>query len=263
MYRFDEDINFRQTGPNLFSGAISTNWSINGIPNGGYLITIMASAMMKFSDRSSTPIVTANYLSRCAPGEALVSVESIAESKQFRRLEARLTQGGNEKIRALGTFADGKLECFLKQYESEPPQIAPPDECVKVPALPGYTLFENADVRLDPGSAGWLTGAKAEKSEQRGWIRFTDRRLPDALSVILAADAFPPAVFVSKGPLGWVPTVEFSVSLREMPATEWLCGVFRTRFVNCGLLEEDGEIWDQSGEVVAVSRQIAQFRPAG
>ena len=35
---------------------------------------------------------------------------------------------------------------------------------------------------------------------------------------------------------------------------------FRTRFITCGLLEEDGEIWDETGQLIAISRQIAQYR---
>jgi hypothetical protein len=34
---------------------------------------------------------------------------------------------------------------------------------------------------------------------------------------------------------------------------------FRTRFITCGLLEEDGKIWDQNDNLVAISRQIAQY----
>ncbi|MEZ4579028.1 MAG: thioesterase family protein [Desulfobacterales bacterium] len=58
----------------------------------------------------------------------------------------------------------------------------------------------------------------------------------------------------------WVPTIEFSVNIRNIPASVWLKCIFRTHFINNGLLEEDGEIWDETGELVAISRQIAQFR---
>lgn len=261
MHQFDQDIALTPTGLSLFEGTISPNWSINGIPNGGYLMALMTGAMMRVAEKTATPIVTVNYLARCVPGSITVSVEKIASSRQFDRLEARLSQEGKVKLRAFGTFADEKLECFLKKYESVPPATAPPENCVRVPALPGYTLIERMDIRLDPATAGWMSGTNAEKSEQRGWIRFMDSRPFDPLALLLIADSFPPAVFASQGPLAWVPTIEFNVSVRERASTPWLRCRFSTRFINCGLIEEDGEIWDGEGELVALSRQTAQFRP--
>jgi hypothetical protein len=119
------------------------------------------------------------------------------------------------------------------------------------------------EVRIDPACAGWMTGAGlAERSEHRGWIRFKQPRRFDSPALLLAADAFPPPVLASQGMVAWVPTIEFSVSIRRNPQDEWLRDLFRTRFVSCGLLEEDGELWDAGDRLVAVSRQIAQFRPA-
>jgi acyl-CoA thioesterase len=47
------------------------------------------------------------------------------------------------------------------------------------------------------------------------------------------------------------------VHFRGRPAPGWLLCVLRTRFLERGLLEEDGEIWDSSGRIVGLSRQMA------
>jgi len=70
------------------------------------------------------------------------------------------------------------------------------------------------------------------------------------------ADAMPPPIFNVIAP-GWVPTIELTVHMRARPVSEWLCCVFRTRFLFGGHLEEDGEIWDEAGTLVAQSRQLA------
>ncbi len=260
MHPFDQDILFESGEPFSFSGHITENWSINGIPDGGYLMAILAKAMLHHSEMQSTPIITANFLERCEPGEAEVSIERMSASKQFNRLQARLKQKGREKIRAFGTFADENKACLLERCEASAPDIAELGKCVSLPGIANYTLFSQLDIRLDPLCAGWMSGKLSDTSEIKGWIKFKNDRPYDLLSILLMADAFPPAVLASQGLVAWVPTIELSVNVRNIPRTDWLRCSFRTRFITCGLLEEDGEIWDEQGELIAISRQIAQYR---
>jgi len=263
MHIFDSDTALAEKESRIFDGTVSGNWLVNGNPNGGYLMAIAARAMLLHADRRSTPIVTANYIARSAPGPVQVRVEEISRSKQFNRFEARMFQDGKETIRALGTFADEKIDCRVERYETRAPGMPPVEDCVRVPALPKFTLLDNLDMRLDPACAGWMQGKLADRSEQRGWIRFTQERPFDLPGIFLAADALPPAVFVSQGIAAWVPTIELTVNIRNLPQTEWLRCALRTRFITCGLLEADGEVWDGEGNLIAISRQIAQFRTAG
>jgi hypothetical protein len=263
MHQFDEDIAIESGEKFSFTGTITDNWSINGNPNGGYLMAILANAMTKASDKKSTPILTANYISRSVPGKADMSVEPISQSTKFNRFQANLFQNGKEKIRAIGTFSDEKHDCFFERFEKSAPDIIPREECFLIPPLPKYTLFNRIDALLEPESAGWMQGRLSNKSEQRGWVKFKEDRPFDIFSIALIADSFPPPVLASQGMVAWVPTIEFSINIRNIPETKWLKCIFRTSFVNCGLLEEDGEVWDEEGRIIAISRQIAQYRNAG
>lgn len=262
MHLFDQDIASRTMGaPSERRTRISANWSINNLPNGGYLMALMANGMLACSTKKAMAIVTASYIARCAPDDAELHVEKIAVSTQFERFQARLVQGGQEKIRALGTFVDDNLACVLDRCESGPPVVAPLDQCIPIPQMPHFTLFDQVEVRLDPACAGWATtGTLVTRSEHTGWFRFKQDRPYDAVSLLLAADAFPPPVYASQGLSAWVPTIELSVNIRRLPASQWLKCIFRTRFITCGLLEEDGEVWDETGALIALSRQIAQYR---
>ena len=260
MHQFDQDIAVELENSHCYTGSIATNWSISGVPNGGYLMALITNALVQSSRVKATPIVTANFLNRCHPGDARVSVERMSQSRQFDRLEARLEQNGEERIRAFGTFADEKNECTLERYQTKAPDIRNLEECIAVPELPDFTLYGRMDIRLDPGCTGWFEGRLADRSEIKGWIRFKDDRAFDVPAILLAADAFPPAVLTSQGMVAWVPTIECSINIRNLPASTWLKCIFRTRFITCGLLEEDGEIWDENNALVAISRQIAQYR---
>jgi len=260
MHPFDQDITMEMADSNSFNGSIAQNWSINGVPNGGYLMALITNALLQSCRMRATPIVTANFLDRCYPGEATVSVERMSLSRQFDRLAAILQQEGKERIRVFGTFADEKNECILESYQAKAPTIRNPEECMAIPEMPDYSLFRHMDIRLDPSCTGWLEGRLSDHSEIKGWIRFKDDRPFDVPSILLAADAFPPSVLSSQGLVAWVPTLECSVNIRNLPATKRLKCIFRTRFITCGLLEEDGELWDEDGTLVAISRQIAQYR---
>jgi hypothetical protein len=261
MNLFDKDITLHNLEGSRFSGTVSDNWSVNGNPNGGYLMAMIANAMMRVSDKKATPILTANYLSRCTPGNMEIQISEIVRSRQFTRWEGRLFQEGEEKVRALGTFAAENETCTDERYETSAPELAAVDACVKVPALPRYTLFDQLDLRLDPSCAGWMTGGKlADISQNKGYFSFTDGRPIDLLSLFLVIDAMPPAVMSTHGMTAWVPTIELSVNIRNLPASHRLKCSLRTRFITCGLLEADGEVWDENGNLAAISRQIAQFK---
>lgn len=263
MHLFDQDIACSASGVNGAKVTITDNWSIDTVPNGGYVLGLMANAMRQQSDRQETPVFTITYLARCLAGEADIVVEQMPSSRQFNRLQARLLQNGEEKARAFGTLALGQDECLTERKETPPPEIAPRDACIPIPQMPRYTLYDQMDLRLDPACAGWMTDGKlADQSLQKGWITFKEARPFDIPAITLIADAFPPAVLATQGIIAWVPTLELSINIRSLPETRWLKCVFRTRFITCGLVEEDGEVWDEHGGLVAISRQIAQFRTA-
>lgn len=263
MHIFDRDINFEAADAGTFKGNITDEWSINGNPNGGYLLAAMLSSMKKCTDKTHAAIITANYISKTLISDAEIKVENISEGRFFNRLQAGLYQDGKEKIRAWGTFSEESDCPGEKRYESEEPALAPLDKCITIPEMGPYTLFRNMEVRLDPECAEWFSGKLSSVSVHKGWVRFKDERPHDITGLIIMADAFPPPVLSSHGPVAWVPTIELSINIRKIPQSTWLKGFFRSRFITCGLVEEDGEMWDESGELVLISRQISQFRQSG
>jgi acyl-CoA thioesterase len=80
--------------------------------------------------------------------------------------------------------------------------------------------------------------------------------------MLLAVDAFPPTIFNAHLPIAWTPTLELTAHVRGLPEPGWLRCRFSTRFISGGMLEEDGDIWDESGRLVAQSRQLA-LQPRG
>ncbi|MCP4721685.1 MAG: thioesterase family protein [Desulfobacteraceae bacterium] len=267
MHAFDRDIGFVQESDGVHNVTMSDQWSINNIPNGGYTMALLTQGMLSQSMLAGDTdlvscITTANYMDRCDPRPAQILLETISESRNFIRKQARLVQDGKERIRAMGTFIKFTDQSLPQHYEKGPEKMAGPDQCLKVPSMGGgYSLFDQVDMRLDPECAGWTTGKLTDRSVQKGWIRFKENRKVDVPAITFFADCFPPCIFTSHGMVAWVPTIEYSVNVRQLPKPGWLRGIFTTRFISSGLVEEDGELWDQDNSLIAISRQIAKYHP--
>ena len=118
-------------------------------------------------------------------------------------------------------------------------------------------FMSHVDLRLHPDDAGFSSGAPSGEPRVRGWFRLPDDEPMDTVALVLATDAFPPTAFNARLPVAWTPTVELTTHVRACPAPGWLRCSFTTRFVTGGFLEEDGEVWDETGRLVAQSRQLA------
>ena len=79
----------------------------------------------------------------------------------------------------------------------------------------------------------------------------------DSLAVLLFADATPPPILRKTGPLAWVPTIELSVQIRNIPEGNTLGFISKTHFTTNGLTETDIELWAEDGKIIALGRQLA------
>jgi hypothetical protein len=63
--------------------------------------------------------------------------------------------------------------------------------------------------------------------------------------------------------VGWSPTVELTWYMRAVPAPGPLRVAARCRHVSGGWFDEEAEVWDSAGHLVAQSRQIARVGRGG
>ena len=257
-HEFDEDTALEPAGDGRFLGRYTSRWNVGPVPNGGYVLSVGLHALASSLDAPDPLCVTAHYLGRAVPGPVEVLVEVPKRGKTYSTATARLLQGGKEHARLLATFGDLSREGRMRHVAGAPPEVPDADAPrVVAPFQDAIEIGARFDLRLAPECAAWMNGgARRDEAEIRGRIRFADGRAPDVLSLPLFADAFPPPVLELVRPT-WIPTLELAVQLRARPVPGWLRCQFRTRFVMHGLLEEDGEIWDESGTLVALSRQLA------
>lgn len=272
-YEFDEAMALRAGTPGTFTGMLSADWLIGPAVNGGVLMGLAGTALRTVLGEGDTPhadplALSAHFLSAGAPGEITVTAEALRRGRRFSTGQAVLAQTNDdgvavERMRALATFGD--LADSDQVFRSvPPPELPTPEECelppqVRAAISEGIPLGRRVDLRYDPASAGWLSGAPTGRGELRGWIRLADGREPDAIALLFLLDAMPPTSF-DLGIGGWAPTLEFSGHVRGRPAPGWLRMQTSSRTLTQGLLEEDAWIWDSTGRLVAQSRQLCSVR---
>ncbi|HVM28416.1 MAG TPA: thioesterase family protein [Mycobacteriales bacterium] len=234
-----------------------------GILHGGWLLETVAAAALERTDHPHPLAVSAQFSSRTDVGAAAVEVERVREGRSVASLRARLLQQDRVKVDVLlsaGTLPG--VDTAPYRVDAAPPVLPGPDDCPRntMPeGQPRNGILEQLDVRLDPRTAGFLHGEPGGGAEVRAWVRSADGREPDPLLLLTVADALPPVTF-ELGLPGWVPTVELTVHLRAVPAPGWLRCVQRATVLHGGWLDEECQVWDSAGRLVAQARQLAAYR---
>jgi len=243
-----------------FAADVKPGWDIGGNANGGYLLAIAGRAMAEAVGRPPVT-VTAHYLRPAPAGPCEVEVTTVRSGRRFATATATLTMQAGQVLQLVGTFGE-QTPGGPSLTREDPVDLPDYDDCEVPPSPtdgPGPEMFRRLAVRVRPGDEGFRTGNPSGSAEIRGWFAFADGEPIDAIGLLLVADAFPPPIFNTDLPVAWVPTVELTVHVRGVPTPGPLRCWFRSRFVHDGLLDEEGEIWDSTGKLVAQSRQLALF----
>lgn len=260
MGTFSDETAVRAAGEGTFEATIAEGWDIAGNANGGYLLAIAARAMRETTGRPDPVTITAHYLAPGRPGPAEVRAEAVRVGRRFATATASLATADRRLLQVVGTFGDlAEPAEAPERVDGEPPDLPPVEDCLaNEPAAEGPpSFFSRVDLRLHPEDAEFRTGNPSGIPRMRGWLRLRDGEPWDTLGLLVAVDALPPTVFNARLPVAWTPTVELTAHVRARPAPGWLRCAFTTRFVTGGFLEEDGEVWDETGRLVAQSRQLA------
>ena len=262
-FEFDAQIAVAREDETTYAADLADGWVVGAGVNGGYLLSVIGNAVRHTLPDKPDPIVmSAYYLSASAPGPATVSVDVRRDGGNVATVAADLRQGDTARITALATYGDLSRLGDDVRTTAEQPSMPPPDECVPNTTAPPELrkiakLMDRFDMRFHPDHMGWAVGQPSGRGELSAWFRLVDGREPDPVSLLMVVDALPPVTF-DLGMPGWAPTLELTVHVRARPAPGWLQVRHETRNMAGGMFEEDCEVWDSTGRLVAQSRQLAR-----
>ncbi len=261
---FDTTTAVTPDGDARYSATLDPGWVVGGGVNGGYLLSVIGRAIREAVPGKPDPLaVSAYYLSASVPGPAAVEVRTLREGGSVATVAADLSQDGVARISALATYGDLGREVGDVLTTAAELDLPPVEQCVPGSMAPEEIrriapLMERFDLRFHPDHVGWALGDPNHSGELAAWFRLEDGREPDPISLLTVVDALPPVTF-THGRMGWAPTLELTVHVRAEPAPGWLRVRHATRNMAGGLFEEDCEVWDSAGRLVAQSRQLARL----
>lgn len=240
-------------------GTIEPGWRIGAVPNGGYVLAIAGRVLSRALTHPDPLTVHILYTAPAVLGEVECRVN-------------RLRAGGSTSHAGLAMYQDDELKaqvsacyCELDSLEGESwsassrPDI-PSIEDIPALGIHGIELRESVNQHYSRGREVFRRGQPDRGGVFEGWLQLTDGTDPGVLGLLLFADCMSPPVFTVYGPLQWVPTLELSVQLRARPVPGPIQARFTSRHLSRGIVEEDGELWDSSGRLVALSRQTSKVR---
>lgn len=259
-FAFDNATAVRKTADGRYEAEVLPGWDINGNANGGYLFAFSSRAMRDHSGRRDPFSVTAHYLAPVKAGPITVEVDTVKTGKLLTTMNASILVDGRTAVRFLGAWGEVPDVADTDYVTATPPELPPFDACTPRHHDGNSFPIEFAkrfDSRIHPDDTSFLRGETGSVAVMRGWYEFGDGRPIDTLCLPTIADSFAPPVFNVPVPKAWVPTIELTVHVRAVPVGTRVACVFRSRVIQGGLTEEDGEMWDEAGNLVAQSRQLA------
>ena len=268
--RFQEAIKLENIDNKKFIVNPNTNYFVGNTPHGGYLMAVMHNALTSILPHSTAISSSVQYLDRidAAPFELNVEIFKISSGSSSGIVKLKQ----NEKICTTFTATCSDFE-HMKGYDDLQKPL--PDiykksdkkDYVKMnydKISKGFTpaFIQQLECLIHPDHAWWNRDPNVDmKSNEARCSAFLEMEggIPDQFCLSFYSDILPPVVSNKYGPLGWIPTITLTTHIRQMPTTSKVYADFNASDINKGYFEQDCNIWDLNGNLVASSRQLTRI----
>lgn len=250
-----------------YDGVVTDRWNVidGAAPNGGYLTALACRALANDVQLPDPVAVTSQFLLPIKPGAVVIDTTVLRHGSRHATATAVIRQNDTICTQVTATFSDLDKATGITQVDRVAPNLPAIADCVDTNAFavstPGASappIMQRFDHRQPKAVLSWVTGTPSGHGENGGYLRWADGTTMDVFGILVVVDCHFPAVFNSaRMRAGWVPTIELNIQIRQRPAPGFLATWFRTQAITCGYLEEDGEVWDANGKLIALSRQLA------
>ena len=251
---YDIDTASTPRGDGIRDLVLTDRWNTPlGKPNGGYILAAMLRGLGEEMGADEPMVAAITYLASPETGAAELRTTSLRHGRRVQTGEASLWEGERHIAELLASF--GPRTGGRTHELGTPPVLPSPDDCGD-PRDEGMAggIFDRVDYRL-ASRPGWVDGKPSGDPTVELWQRLAGGREIDLPGLAFLCDAYAPPV-LELGELQSM-TVQLTVHMHRRPVPGWIATRLTTRHVINGFHEEDCELWDEAGNLVAQSRQLA------
>lgn len=226
---------------------------------GGLLAALMCRALeQKVGQNLPLRSATINFIAPASDGPLHCQAEIFRQGKSVTQGECRAIQNGQVVAVLLASFGVAR-ESVISINECPAPVFSPPEESIKLPFIEGVTpeFIQYYDFRWAHGGLPYSRSAKADIG---GWVRELGARdRVDYADLLALVDSWPPAVLpmlstpAPASSMTW--TVEFMPKAVSGSGQQWWQYLAESEFAAEGYVHSRARLWDESGNLVAISRQ--------
>lgn len=187
-----------------------------------------------------------------------IEIEVLRQGKNASQVLAKAIQ--HEKVCVLCQVSFGVSRTSkISVPNTDTHDMALPKKPKFMPQIPKVTpkFLRHFELAINDGS---LPFTASKKSHIHGWMRFKERpEITTDAHLICMIDAWPPTVLqmlrwpAPASTMCW--NLEFIHPHSEFGIDDWFAYQVHTRQAEDGYGRTEGNIWDQAGELIAISRQ--------
>ena len=229
-------------------------WVVAG-PFGGHVASFFTRGLAAETGRPPRSL-SVHFLKAPQAGPVEVETTVEREGRTISFVSQRMTQEGRTVALGLGSAGEPH-QSEHEWLDAEPPQVAPPEDCVPIrQSSRAPRFFGRFDIRFADGGS---PVQPIDRAYNVAWMRHEDGRRLDAEALTYLADGWMPAAFSRIGGFLVVPTVDLTIHFRG-EGEEWGLVVNRSAQSGGGTWVEDTDVWSPAGELLVVARQMAVIR---
>lgn len=255
--------NISKLNDNHYQANINQEISIFGNPNGGYVLGLAIMALYDLNPSQVIITVTGYFMASPRKTTTLdIKPSLLKRGKTLSFWSVDICQGDTLCIRMSAIMGTSHQLNDQNHILIDPIAIKPFAECkdIQIPRI-AEGLGKSIRYSMAGEDIANLKLGEADHAQHSIWLSFHDEAELEAWHIVFLIDAMFPPIFHIKGMSAWVPTLELTLQLRQLPKTRQVACHFKTQALTHGILEEDGQVWDGQGNLVALCRQTAYFNP--